>query len=146
MSLTLSNLVEAAAGHEAGWSNTTMKALTAICGIQLRQGTHLSKDGTHFKGTDNDRTRIMLKEADECAVRLRSFKKKLVLQHEATASECSSIYLFITLMHSNTALLQVTLFKYRSFVADLVYVHHSAVLCKLCSGCCVSVCGGHNGQ
>lgn len=58
---------------------------------KLRQGTHLSKDGTHFKGTDNDRTRIMHKEADECAARLRSFKKKLILQHEATASLLRSI-------------------------------------------------------
>ncbi|KAK9857599.1 hypothetical protein WJX84_003253 [Apatococcus fuscideae] len=58
---------------------------------KLRQGTHLSKDGTHFKGTDNERNKMMMKEADECAARLRSFKKKLITQHEATESLLRSI-------------------------------------------------------
>ncbi len=72
--------------------------------MQLRQGTHLSKDGTHFKGTDNDRTKVMQKEADECATRLRSFKKKLTVQHEATDSK-----------HAPEALSNVQTYRFRLF-------------------------------
>ncbi len=45
--------------------------------LQMRQGTHISKDLHHFKGTDNERVKHMLKESDEFASRLKNFKKHI---------------------------------------------------------------------
>ena len=45
--------------------------------VQMRQGTHISKDLHHFKGTDNERVKQMLKESDDFASRLKSFKKHI---------------------------------------------------------------------
>ena len=49
----------------------------------MRQGTHISKDLHHFKGTENDRVKNMLKEADDFVSRLKAFKKHI---NENTAS------------------------------------------------------------
>lgn len=43
----------------------------------MRQGTGLSKDMGHFKGTDNSRIENMLSEADTFAERLKKYKKQL---------------------------------------------------------------------
>ena len=49
----------------------------------MRQGTGISKDMGHFKGTDNARIEETLKEADDFAHRLKSYRKHLTESSQA---------------------------------------------------------------
>ncbi|KAK9867599.1 hypothetical protein WJX84_004691 [Apatococcus fuscideae] len=63
---------------------------------KMRQGTHISKDLHHFKGTDNDRVKQMLKEADDFAARLKSFLKHVDASTASTAKLINSTHKTMT--------------------------------------------------
>ena len=55
---------------------------------RMRQGTGLSKDMGHFKGTDNARVEDMLNEADDFATKLKKYEKHL---RDASAATTGSL-------------------------------------------------------